>query len=162
MHQVKILQRNQKERKRRKRHHLMMKNRINQEVRNLINLKNLKKSGKPVFEKSDKSKSEKSDEKPAMEEGEGEGEKAEPEETPISELIEQYQKELDSLKEETKDIMDFEFKLNDLRGAYDDRVNELKSKMNIISNKIPQIIKEAKINKKNYEELNSLRKTKLK
>jgi hypothetical protein len=76
--------------------------------------------------------------------------------------IEEMKNLIKDLKLETKSQLNFESKLSSLEKAYTLRLEELKQKMKFVAAKIPMIIKEAKYNKKNYEDLNSLKKDKMK
>lgn len=69
--------------------------------------------------------------------------------------------QLEDLKQECKNKIEFSHKLDDLKVAYGYRTNELKQQMKFIASKIPSIIKEAKYSKQNYEELNGMKKDKM-
>lgn len=114
-------------------------------------------------------------EKKSGPEGEGDQGSENPQEAEETE-VEKLQKALDEkntefdelktklaeLKSSTKNKLEFSEKLDDLKNAYNDRIDELQTKMKYVAGKIPMIIKEAKYNKKNFEELNALKKEKMK
>lgn len=91
-----------------------------------------------------------------------------------AEEVSLLQKELDKLKDDSKfslvnslleNVKSFdEFKklLEELQEAYEFRIRDLQEKMKFVAYKIPIIIREAKGNKKTYEELNAIKKAKMK